>query len=49
MNPEAYELYEEIKEYILIDINGNVTIKEPVPIDIKNKIEEFIDLYEVQE
>ena len=46
MNPIAFELYKEIKDYISIDINGNITIiKDDVPDDIKKKIEMFKKKY----
>lgn len=42
MNPKAFELYKEIKDYISIDINGNITItKDDIPKEIKEKIELF--------
>lgn len=42
MNPKAFELYKEIKDYIEIDINGNVIITKIVTSEIKDKILQFI-------
>lgn len=42
MNPKAFELYKEIKDYIKIDLDGNVVIVKTVTIEIKDKITQFI-------
>ena len=42
MNPKAFELYKEIKDYIEIDLNGNVVIIKTVNREIKDKITQFI-------
>lgn len=42
MNPKAFELYKEIKDYIKIDLDGNVVIVKTVTREIKDKITQFI-------